>query len=134
MSDPETTTPAGDQKTKRSIWSDAVIVAAIITAGASLAAVKINEQDRAQELNLKYIELGVGILRANPKEENAAEIRGWAVRIVQNFAPIKLTEEEIEQILNKQIKTYNSTYTPSYDSTYTPSYRTVKPAPKPSQN
>ena len=125
----ENTNAPCEQERKRLVWSEVLnattipIGAAIISAVGGWFAAHISYESRAQELNLKYVEMGVAILRADPKEQNTAKVRTWAFKIVNTYAPIKFSEEEKNQILNNAVNlvSYN-TYTTSYDSTYTPPY------------
>ncbi|MGA3302730.1 MAG: hypothetical protein ABSC72_05515 [Methylovirgula sp.] len=141
MNAPDDGARPAEQKLKRSIFSDSIIVAAVITVVGGFFATFINWQSHSEEQKLKYIQLGIGILRADPKDENAAKIRDWAFRVVSSYSPVKFTKEEEEQILHKQIKAvsaYDSTYTPSFDRDFSSDFTTTSKRPsvkdKPSQN
>lgn len=45
-----------------------------------------------REVNARYVELAISILRDQPKEDTKA-IRQWAVQIVNEYAAVKLTPE-----------------------------------------
>jgi hypothetical protein len=59
---------------------------------------------KEREIRASYVELGVSILRAPPTETNLI-VREWAVRVVNEFAPIPLSEEQKELIIEEDVFT-----------------------------
>ncbi|MGE3265689.1 hypothetical protein [Methylocystis sp.] len=115
--EPQSTTPPSNQKTDRYLLHElimlAIVTTATVVAGYIAFAIternraqelEITEKNREQELNLKYVEIAVAVLRADPKEENAARIRPWAARILKKFSPEALTDKEFEQLIEKKVR------------------------------
>ena len=72
------------------------------------------------ENSLKYVQLAITILRADPTEGNEA-LKAWAVDIINNHASVKLSPEAQAE-LRKKLIVYDVGYTsPTYESGYVPS-------------
>jgi hypothetical protein len=61
------------------------------------------QSQKNQELGVRYVELAVGILRAEPSKGNKA-LRSWAITVVDHFSPVHLPDEakselELDQLL-----------------------------------
>ena len=54
----------------------------------------------ARELNLRYVELALGILSSEPTPEQEP-IREWAVEIVNLHSPVTISEEARREILDR---------------------------------
>jgi hypothetical protein len=60
---------------------------------------------RAKEMELRYVELAVDILKQKPAKDSA-ELRSWAIKIVDKFAPLPLSEKAKEELKYRQLRTY----------------------------
>ena len=58
---------------------------------------------KQREIESKYIELCMTILKEDPTVENA-RVRRWAVKVVNLYSPIKLNEKDEEEILAYKIQ------------------------------
>ena len=54
------------------------------------------------ELKIKLVEIGIGILRADPKE-NLTPAREWAIRIIETNSGLKFSENDKGLLLKKPI-------------------------------
>ena len=98
--------------------TEAIVVAAIALAGV-LGGAWFTLLTKDHELKIKLVEIGIGILRADPKE-NVTPARRWATEIIQQNSGVPFTEDEKKALLDNKLS-----YVESYDSTYTPDYGTA---------
>jgi hypothetical protein len=54
---------------------------------------------KESEIQVKYVELAVDILKENPSEKKT-NLRSWAVDLVNNYSEIKIDEQAREELLN----------------------------------
>ena len=78
-------------------------------------------------LKLEYVRLAVGILQpTDKKNEPKQELREWAVQILQNTSPVKLSSTAVKSLTDGESHfsyTPGYNYSSSYDSgSYSPSY------------
>lgn len=64
----------------------------------------ITESQNKHANALKYVELAVGILRADPKEQDAG-LRLWAIEVLASQSVVPLTEKNKKALSEKQIRT-----------------------------
>ena len=62
----------------------------------------INSAIKKNELELKYIEMAIEILRDRPNDNNT-NIREWAINIVNEYAEVKLSPEARNELKEKRI-------------------------------
>lgn len=67
---------------------------------------------RNRELDIKLVEIGISILRADPKETQTNAAREWAIRIIEAHSGQKFSQEAKNELLNKKL-TYDEFFTPS---------------------
>jgi hypothetical protein len=60
-------------------------------------------KNRNRELDIKLVEIGIGILRADPKETQVKAARGWAVQVIENYSHVKFSEADKATLLNKPL-------------------------------
>jgi hypothetical protein len=101
------------------------------------AAIIFAVRSMAEERNARLVEIGVGVLRADPtKEGHLLVAREWAMDLIdQNAGGLKFSQQARSALLSGKLdfepygSSFSSTYTPGYDSTYTPGYdSTFKPS------
>jgi hypothetical protein len=80
-----------------------VIVGALTLAGA-VATGWLTFAGKDEELKVHLVEIAIGILRADPKED-VAPARGWAIDIIEKDSGVKFSEEDRAALLHKPIKT-----------------------------
>ncbi len=112
--------------------TEAVVVAAIALAGV-LGGAWFTLLTKDHELKIRLVEIGIGILRADPKDD-VTPARAWAIKVIQQNSGIDFTDEETNLLLHKPIlsKGYGTGYADGeYTDSSTPSYvpRVVKPSP-----
>jgi len=80
--------------------------------------------NRNRELDIKIVEMGISILRADPKETQTQGAREWAIQVIERFSGETFSKEAKSELLKYKLdfQPYDSTYHPGYDSTYTPGY------------
>ena len=79
--------------------------------------------NRNRELDIKIVEIGISILRADPNEKQTQGAREWAIQVIEKFSGQVFSLEAKSELLQ-----YKLDFQP-YDSTYTGS--TPAPAPRP---
>ena len=62
----------------------------------------ISTANKRSENKVKYVELAVSVLRSDPTPESRA-LREWAVGLLDNQAPVKLSESAQKQLLEHAI-------------------------------
>lgn len=64
----------------------------------------VSREHKEKELSVRYVELAIGILGAEPKEQTSA-LRQWAVKIVNNHSKTPLSDAAEEELLRNQLMT-----------------------------
>lgn len=64
--------------------------------------VSLKEQQEA-ELSVRYVELAVEILRAPPRKQGA-QMRGWAIQVLDRFSPVSLPTPAKESLATTQLQ------------------------------
>jgi len=59
-----------------------------------------------EELKVHLVEIAIGILRADPKED-VAPARSWAIDIIERDSGVKFEPEDRAALLHKPIKSFN---------------------------
>lgn len=59
--------------------------------------------NRNRELDIELVKIGIGILRADPKETQTRGARQWAVRTVERFSGISFTPEAKAELLENKL-------------------------------
>jgi len=57
---------------------------------------------KEREIQSRYIELCMGMLKESPSTENV-RLRRWAIKVVNLYAPVKLSEKEEEEAFKYKI-------------------------------
>lgn len=71
----------------------------VIIVGTILANLKKNE-----EINQKYVELSISILKEKPKENETIVMRKWALDILNKYSPLKLSDSAKNELLFKPLQ------------------------------
>jgi hypothetical protein len=79
-----------------------ICVAGIALAG-SLGSGLYTYANRNRELDIKFVEIGIGILRADPKETGLTAARGWAVKVIEDYSRTKFSDEDRATLLQKPL-------------------------------
>jgi hypothetical protein len=72
-----------------------IFIPLIVAAISAFVAYKQNNNQNATE----YIKIGVGILTAKP-DENSKQTREWAIELINNYAPVKMSAEAKKELIN----------------------------------
>lgn len=80
----------------------AVIGNAYTNAQKEAERVHLRERQEA-ELSVRYVELAVEILRAPPRKQ-AAQMRTWAVQVLDRFSPVSLPSPAKESLATTQLQ------------------------------
>jgi hypothetical protein len=59
--------------------------------------------NRNRELDIKLVEIGIGILRADPTGPNLTPARAWAIRVIEDNSKVKFTDKDVESLLAKPL-------------------------------
>jgi hypothetical protein len=59
--------------------------------------------NRNRELDIKLVELGIGILRADPKETGLTAARGWALQVIEENSRVRFSDEDRAALLQRPL-------------------------------
>lgn len=59
--------------------------------------------NRNRELDIKLVEIGIGILRSDPKETGIFAARSWAIDVIENHSRFKFSAQDREALLNRPL-------------------------------
>lgn len=59
--------------------------------------------NRNRELDIKLVEIGIGILRADPKETGLTAARAWALRVIEDNSKVKFTDADRQTLLQRPL-------------------------------
>jgi hypothetical protein len=75
------------------------LAVAALAFGASILSAFYTYTSRNRELDIKLVEIGIGILRADPKETGLTAARGWAVQVIEDNSKVKFSSADRETLL-----------------------------------
>jgi hypothetical protein len=82
-------------------------IATMVAAGLALIGAAISGfytyANRNRELDIRLVEIGIGILRADPKETNLKAARGWAVQVIEDYSKVKFSEADRAALLEQPL-------------------------------
>jgi hypothetical protein len=79
-----------------------VIVASIACLGA-VASAYYTYANRNRELDIKLVEMGIGILRADPNEGQTRDVREWAIKIIETYSHESFSEQAKQRLLQNRL-------------------------------
>ena len=68
--------------------------AIVVIAGVGLF---VNSSLKSREVNVKYVEMAVDILRAKP-DESQKNLRGWAINLINTYSKVPLPVEAQQEL------------------------------------
>jgi hypothetical protein len=105
-----------------------IIVAGIALAGSIISAF-YTYTSRNRELDIELVKVGIGILRADPKEAQTNAAREWAIRLIETHSGQEFSAEAKSQLLNNKW-VYLGSYADSIDWTF-PTDKPLEPRSRP---
>ena len=91
------------EKQKKDGWDKLQVIinfsAVVVIAGIGLF---VDSTLKKHEVNVKYVEMAVGILRAKP-DESQKNLRAWAISVVNAYSKIPLSTEAQEELKIKSL-------------------------------
>lgn len=78
-------------------------VAALAFAGSGVSAL-YTYTSRNRELDIRLVEIGIGVLRADPKETGIAGARNWAIQVIENSSNIMFSETDKKALLERPLE------------------------------
>ena len=87
-------------------WRKDVIVpliAAVVGAAATLSMAWFGFLNKDRELDIKMLEIALGILREDPEESKIAAARGWAIDVINASAPVQITGAARDELIKQRI-------------------------------
>jgi hypothetical protein len=75
-----------------------IVAAVVIPVAVVIVGQEYSRAVKQREIEAKYVELAIGILRSPPADE-AFDIRAWAVEVVNSHSGVKLTELQREDLI-----------------------------------
>jgi hypothetical protein len=88
-------------ETSAGLWGAAIGIAGTVVVGGISAWVGYASKD--EELKVHLVEIAIGILRADPKED-VAPARGWAIKVIDKYSDVPFSPEDSAALLHKPIK------------------------------
>jgi hypothetical protein len=77
-------------------------LSALIGAGATLGVAYFTFASKDQELKVHLVEIAIGILRADPKED-VTSARGWALDVIEKNSGVPFSPQDREALLHKPL-------------------------------
>lgn len=77
--------------------------AAIISALIALGSAGFSYLNRDRELDIKLVEIGIGILRTDPEKSGVSAARQWAIDIIETSSGLKFNPDDRAELLNKPL-------------------------------
>lgn len=103
------------------VTATAAVVSALVTAG-------FNYFSRDRELDIRLVEIGIGILSADPEKTGVFAARGWALDVVEANSGIDFSEQDRAQLLQRPLSfEYFSSYKPYFPSDDPKTPQTAEP-------
>jgi hypothetical protein len=90
------------------------VLSAVIGAGATLGVAYFTFASQDQELKVHLVEIAIGILRADPKED-VTPARGWALDIIEKNSGVPFSQEDRKALLHKPL-TGKEAYWKTYET------------------
>jgi hypothetical protein len=59
--------------------------------------------NRNRELDIKLVEIGIGILRADPKDTGLTAARAWAVQVIEENSQVRFSDADRTSLLQKPL-------------------------------
>ncbi|MEA2818638.1 MAG: hypothetical protein QOJ86_642 [Bradyrhizobium sp.] len=59
--------------------------------------------NRNRELDIKLVEIGIGILRADPKGTDLTPARAWAIQVIEDNSKVKFSDDDRRSLLQKPL-------------------------------
>jgi hypothetical protein len=75
------------------------LAVAALAFGGSILSAFYTYTSRGRELDIKLVEIGIGILRADPKETGLTAARGWAVQVIEDNSRVKFSSADRETLM-----------------------------------
>src|SRR5579863_992917 len=92
-----------------------MIVAGIACVGAVISAL-YSYDSRNREMDIELVKVGIGILRADPKESQTIGAREWAIQIIEKYSGQPFSTAAKKELLENSLGWVST----SYIDTYTP--------------
>jgi hypothetical protein len=80
-----------------------VVLVAVLSAVATFGASYLAFASKDQELKVHLVEIAISILRADPKKEDVAPARGWALDVIAKNSGVPFSEQDREALLHKPL-------------------------------
>ncbi len=92
--------------TKRLLFKDIFVplVSAMIGAAATLVVAMTGYLNKDKELDIKMLQIALGILREDPAKSKISAARSWAVDIINASAPVKIPKEARIELIKSPFK------------------------------
>jgi hypothetical protein len=80
------------------------VLSAAIAGAASFGVGYLTFASKDQELKVHLVEIAIGILRADPKED-VTPARGWALDVIEKNSGVPFNQEDRQALLHKPLST-----------------------------
>jgi len=76
---------------------------AVLAFAGSLTSAFYTYSNRNREMDIKLVEIGIGILRADPKETGLTAARGWAVDVIEHYSGLRFSDSDRATLLQRPL-------------------------------
>lgn len=90
----------------RTAWIAAT--AAVVSALVALGSAGFSYLNRDRELDIRLVEIGIGILRVDPQKSGVSAARRWAITAIEENSEIKFTPEDKARLLKEPLDYYET--------------------------
>jgi|GEM_PF-5598720 len=81
----------------------AALSGALIGALATLSIAGLGYFNKNRDLDIKMVEIALGILREDPEKSNIAAVRSWAVDLLDAYSGVPLSTQARSELLKEQL-------------------------------
>ncbi|MBO6759224.1 MAG: hypothetical protein JJ902_23075 [Roseibium sp.] len=94
-----------------------VVTLVTVIAGSGIGTAGVQYFSKDRELDIRMVEIGLSILRADPKEDDQiSPARTWAIEVVERFSGQAFDDEDKAALINQPIRTLP--YTTKFEDVY----------------
>ena len=81
----------------------AIVGAAVIGSLATLGTQYFSNSIKDREISLQYLNIAISILREDPEKTNIGAVRGWAVDLINETAPVSINDDVRSELLKNRL-------------------------------
>lgn len=110
--------PSNENKFNKKTQIAKLVISILTLIAVGFYGTYLTNLSKSKELNQKYVELSISILRNKPKEGESIVIREWALDILNSYSPIKLSDSAKIELLKRPLFNRNLSTCPDGFNVY----------------